>query len=84
MTITGQPVHAHRPKQGPCTPEEFNCYLCEVKTMAKKTIISDFGGLKGKVTFTGPADVPVNSKKVKHHKKVSPGSHHSYNQMIIT
>ena len=52
--------------------------------MAKKTIISDFGALKGKVTFTEPADVPANSKKVKHHKKVCPGSHHSHNQMIIT
>ena len=31
--------------------------------MAKKTIISDFGALKGKVTFTEPADVPANSKK---------------------
>ena len=30
--------------------------------MAKKTIISDFGALKGKVTFTEPADVPANSK----------------------
>ena len=30
--------------------------------MAKKTIISDFGALKGKVTFTEPADVPANIK----------------------
>ena len=31
--------------------------------MAKKTIISNFCALKGKVTFSGPADVPANSKK---------------------
>ena len=31
--------------------------------MSKKTVISDFGALKGKVTFSETSDVPANSKK---------------------